>query len=303
MSANHDISRVVRSWIQEEEHASADRVLQVVLSRLDSTPQRRSWWPAWRSPQMNRLTTIAAGALALVVLAVVAYQFLPTSSVGPPAAPPTTAPTPTATANPTPKPSPTPIQAAFPPEGPLAAGPHAAVLDGVPLSFSVSASGWRSLGVSELARGEYPQPDYIGIDFWPSAPENIYSDPCAHTPLSPPPSASAAGLAAAAATTPVAELVSGPSSIEVGGRPAQHLVLTIGEDIGCEPHDAWLWYDESTGGATGGWRWAEGLGATYRIWIIDVDGTLVWIDAYTFKNADAGLAQDIQAIIDSIEFE
>jgi hypothetical protein len=298
MSANHDISRVVRSWIREDEHDSADHILQVVLSRLDSTPQRRSRWPAWRSPQMNRLTTIVVGAAAVLVLAVVAYQFLPTSPVGPS----TPSPTPTATPVATPTPAPTPVQAAFPPEGPLAAGTHPAVLDGVPLSFSVPGSGWTSLDHA-IEKGEYGQPDYVGIDFWPSAPENVYADPCAHTPLSPPPAASAAGLAAAVATVPVANVVSGPSSIDVGGQPAQHIVLTIGEDIGCEPHDAYLWYDQSTGGATSGWRWAEGLGATYRIWIIDVDGTLVWIDAYTFKGAGPELGQDIQAVIDSIEFE
>jgi hypothetical protein len=80
-------------------------------------------------------------------------------------------------------------------------------------------------------------------------------------------------------------------------------VLTIKDEIGCEPHDAHLWYDESTGGAVGGWRWAEGLGATYRIWIIDVDGALVWIDAYTFKGAGPQNELDIQSIIDSIRFQ
>jgi hypothetical protein len=288
MSANHNISRVVRSWIREEEHDSADHILQIVLSRLDSTPQRRSWWPAWRSLKMNRLATIAAGAVAVLVLAVVAYQFLPTTSVGPPASSPTSSPRP---------------RSAFPPEGPLAEGTHPAVLDGIPLSFSVRGSGWTVPPGYSIQTGEYGQPDYVGIDFWPSAPDNVYADPCAHTPLSPPPGTSAASLAAAVATVPVVDVVSGPASVEVGGHPAQYLVLTINEDIDCEPHDAWLWYDESTGGATGGWRWAEGLGARYRIWIIDVDGTLVWIDAYTFPDADAGLGRDIQEIIGSIEFE
>ena len=301
MSANHDISRVVRSWIREEEHDSADHILQVVLSRLDSTPQRRSWWPARRSPHMNRPLTVAAGIAAVLVVAVVAYQFLPSSSVGPPASSPTTAPTPTAVVTPRESSSPPPL-VDLPAEGPLAVGTHAALFDGVPLSFTISTSGWTGTGYS-IEKGEYGQPDFVGIDFWESAPENVYADPCAHTPLSPPPAASAAGLAEVVATVPVMDLVSGPASIDVGGYPAQHLVLTVKEEIDCEPHDAWLWYDESTGGARGGWRWAEGLGATYRIWIIDVDGTLVWIDAYTFPDANAGIGRDIQEIIDSIEFE
>ena len=174
---------------------------------------------------------------------------------------------------------------------------------------------WRSafvhrsrIRMDELARrldrqGRNSATRRLGIDFWPSAPDNVYADPCAHTPQSPPPSATAAGLAAAVAAVPGTDLVSGPSSIDVGGRPAQHVVLTIREDLGCKPHDAYLWYDESTGGAKGGWRWAEGLGATYRVWIIDVDGTLVWIDGLYVPGAGPELGQEIEQIIDSIQFE
>ena len=300
MSANHDISRVVRSWIREEEHDSANHILQVVLSRLDSTPQRRSWWPAWRFQHVNTQTKALLAAAAVVVVAVVGYRFLP-GNIGPGDPTASRSPTPSPLQSPPGAPSPGPA-AGFPAEGPLAVGTYAAVLDGVPLSFSVPTSGWTGTGYS-IEKGEYGQSDYVGIDFWPSAPENVYADPCAHTPMSPPPTASAAGLAAAVMTVPVTEVVNGPSSVDIGGHPAQHVVLTIREIIDCEPHDAWLWYDESTGGATGGWRWAEGLGATYRIWIIDVDGTLVFIDAYTFKDADPQRRQDIQEVIDSIEFE
>jgi hypothetical protein len=295
MSASHDISRVVRSWIREEEHDSADHILQVVLSRLDSTPQRRSWWPARRSQPMNRLTTVAVGAAAALALAVVAYQFLPTTSVGPPGP----SPTPDVTA--------APCQASppFPTLGTLASGVHCATIEDVPLSFSVQGSGWsrvEGLGYS-IEKGEYEPPDGLAIIFWPNPPDNVYSDPCAHTPLSPPPSGTAAGLAAAVAAIPGTDLVSGPSSVDVGGRPAQHVVLKVGEDLGCDPEDAYLWYDDSSGGETGDWRWAVAVGATIQVWVIDVDGTLVWIDAESFEGAGPGIAADIQAVIDSIEFE
>ena len=295
MSANHDISRVVRSWIREDEHDSADHILQVVLSRLDATPQRRSWWPAWRSQQMNRLATVAVAAAAVLVVAVVAYQFLPTTSVGPPGP----SPTPDVTAAPCQVPSP------FPAFGPLASGVHCATIEGVPLSFRVQGSDWsrvQGLGYS-IQKGEYGPPDGLAIIFWPNAPDNVYSDPCAQTPLSPPPSGTAADLAAAVAAIPGTELVSGPASVDVGGHPAQHVVVRVQQDIGCDPEDAALWYDDSAGGATGNWRWAVAVGATIQVWIIDVDGTLVWIDAESFDGAGPEVATDIQAVIDSIEFE
>ncbi len=40
-----------------------------------------------------------------------------------------------------------------------------------------------------------------------------------------------------------------------------------------------------------------------RVWIIDVDGTLVWIDGETYENTSPALERDMQKMIDSIEFE
>ena len=76
MSAERDVNRIVRSWIRTEEHESADRVLQTVLSRLDATPQRRSRLPAWRTFRMSRLAILAATAAVLVV-ALVGYNLIP----------------------------------------------------------------------------------------------------------------------------------------------------------------------------------------------------------------------------------
>ena len=77
MSAERDVNRIVRSWIRAEEHESADRVLQTVLSRLDTTPQRRSWWPSRRFAQVNRLVLATTATAAVLVVAVLGYNLLP----------------------------------------------------------------------------------------------------------------------------------------------------------------------------------------------------------------------------------
>ena len=82
MSQERDVTRLVRSWIREDQHESADRILGVVLDRLDTTPQRRSWWSARRSNRMNTYVKLIAAAAAVLVVAVVGYQFLPTQSGG-----------------------------------------------------------------------------------------------------------------------------------------------------------------------------------------------------------------------------
>ena len=79
--------------------------------------------------------------------------------------------------------------------------------------------------------------------------------------------------------------------------------MTIREDLACEPKEAYLWYDEETGGATTGWRWAQALGSTIALWLFDVDGKTIWIDSQTFKGAGPEVGREIQEIVDSITFE
>ena len=77
MSQERDVTRLFRSWIREDQHESADQVLGAVLDRLDTTPQLRSWWPARRSNRMNGFAKLLAAAAAVLLVAVVGYQFLP----------------------------------------------------------------------------------------------------------------------------------------------------------------------------------------------------------------------------------
>ncbi|MGH2462494.1 MAG: hypothetical protein ACRDFZ_02565 [Candidatus Limnocylindria bacterium] len=45
------------------------------------------------------------------------------------------------------------------------------------------------------------------------------------------------------------------------------------------------------------------MGSTIYVWIIDVDGTLVWIDGETYVFSSPEAAQEVRQIIDSIRFE
>jgi hypothetical protein len=92
MSTDRETTRVVRSWLDEGVTSLPDRVLDAVLDQVPTTPQRRSWWPARRTDQMNTYAKLIATAAAVLVVAVVGYQFLPGRS-GPGGQ--TTAPSPT----------------------------------------------------------------------------------------------------------------------------------------------------------------------------------------------------------------
>ena len=77
MSTDRETTRVVRSWLEEGVTALPDRVLDAVLDQVPATPQRRSWWPAWRSNSMSTYAKLIGAAAAVLLVAVVGYQFLP----------------------------------------------------------------------------------------------------------------------------------------------------------------------------------------------------------------------------------
>ena len=293
MSTDRDVTRIVRSWLNEDRHEDADRVLNTVLDQLDTTPQRRSWWSAWRHPVMNNTLRIALAAAAVVVVALIGYQFLFAPTVGGPA--PVETPTPTSEPTVTPAPSRT---SAFPPAGELATtGRHSMTLEGVTFTFSVP-TGWVSNGIFGIDRSAGIGPDGAGFIFWIDAPVGVFSDPCSET-KGPALGTSAVDLAAAVAAVPGTDLTSGPTDVTVGGYAAKYVVITIREDIGCAPNNFYLWYAPSPTQA----RYATSLGSTIRTWIVDVDGTIVWIDGETYKGAGPEPGQELQQIVDSIQFE
>jgi hypothetical protein len=112
-------TRIVLSWLREETHENAERVLLRALDEVDATPQRRSWWPAWRTNRMNKLVIYGLGAAAVVVALVIGTQVLrpaaPGNVGGVPSASPSLTPAPTATPEPSPSPpaSPPPLTESF----------------------------------------------------------------------------------------------------------------------------------------------------------------------------------------------
>ena len=76
MSVDRDVTRAVRSWLHEDAHENADRVLDLVLDQLDTTPQRRARWPARRFPPMSNTIRIALATAAVVILAFLGIRFL-----------------------------------------------------------------------------------------------------------------------------------------------------------------------------------------------------------------------------------
>lgn len=167
---------------------------------------------------------------------------------------------------------------------------------GIPVSLRVTAAGWEAhdnISINKNIRG--PQ-GAEAIVFWASFPDGDSADPCPNL-LSPSIGPTLGDLAAAVARAPGIEAVKGPSTVTVGGRAAKHVVLTVRQNVGCHPGFFYAWR-ETVGGA----YWGETKAETINVWIVEVDGTRLFIEAQTSKDATPELQQEIEEIVESIRF-
>jgi len=291
MSTDRDVARSVRSWLKEDRHEDADRVLDLVLDQLDATPQRRAGWLARRLPLMNSTTLrfgIAAAVAAAVVVAVailgISLLARPNDDVGP------TGPTPTVTAAPVPTAASIPL---LTDQGSIETGavltPGTYLLDypfPARLAFTVPG-GWMVWHIDFLTAGllvdtgSGPGSGY-GL-FFLSPGDKLYADPCDKTRgmLDPVPGPSVDDLATALANLP-GMTASTPVEIEVDGHAGVLIELTAPADAAsCAPGAATLW------DFPGQDDYPMALGEQLPIRILDVDGVRLVIVATDYPGTSA----------------
>ena len=246
---------------------------------------------------MNTYAKLAIAATAVVIFALVGYNMLPPGrgnvGVAPPVSP---SPSPSTSRSPTAVPSPSPSDYVFLPNGPIEAGRHSMILSGKSLSVDMP-SGW----TSHLGFRMYNESGQLAFIFWTPPPTMVYADPCRKEPLDPPAGDTPAELAAAVSSIPGTDLVGGPSDLTIDGHPAKVVSIRIRDDIDCAPTEFFLWGKPEDGPAGG--RWPDSLGDTVYVWMIDVDGALVWIDGSASRNATPALHEEMRRIVESIQFE
>jgi hypothetical protein len=287
MSADRDVTRLVRSWIREDEHDSADRVLEIVLARLDTTPQRRSWWAARRAGTMNNAMRIALLAASVAVAAVVGLRLLPSTS-GPGATP-----APTATVAPEPTPRPLPFG------GTIEPGRYFWSIYGVRVAFDVPA-GWFSREF-----GLYKAPDELDeIDWGPIIRDitHVYADACKSEGALRPVGPSADDLVQALADQLGSDAE--VAEIDLGGTPATRVQLAPAAGLdraqcrfGVEsPLQIWADPEETD-------FYALGVGYSGTVVVLDVGGTRLVFAGTAGPNARPSDVSEFNGIIASMAIE
>ena len=210
-----------------------------------------------------------------------------------------------------------PLEARRPPtEAPFGSFTHAVTEEGVPFSFRVPitedprdpySDTWETFssiptersagGPISLNKSMVGPQDAEAIVFWTSFPDGDYADPCARV-WSPPVGSSAADLAAAVATAPGTELVTGPSNVTLGGRPAKHVVLTVRENVGCDPGFFYSWRDVYGGALWPKAAWATRSGYGSSMWTVRASSSKP-----NQPRASRDLKREVEQIVESISFD
>ena len=252
---------------------------------------------------MNAYAKLAIAAAAVLVVAVVGINLLPGGGgFGGPAA------TPTPSLAPTPSPTVTPSGSpgALPELGAIPVGRWSMSVNGQRFTMGFASEGWhRDAGADPEApnlskNGGSHVTDGAWMPIW--SIDGVYTDQC-HGVRGPKLSPSASALAAAVASLPNTDVLTAPTKVTVGGREAMYVAIRFHDDVGCASSDYMMWWDDHPcGGTEPCGRFVTAGGQTNQVWIVETRGTHVWIEAETAKGAKPELQQEIQRMIDSIQF-
>jgi hypothetical protein len=184
------------------------------------------------------------------------------------------------------------------PDADLRVGRHRAVIEGIPFTFEVSEPGWESQRGFYLTKSITGPQGAEGTIRWTTIPNGDSTDPCPAV-LDDSPGRSVRELAAAVASAPGIKVVEGPADAIVSGRPAAYVAVQVERDLGCDPGYFYT-YEPVDGGAL--WVTTK---ATDRIsvWIVDVDGKILFIETEAVASAAPILAESFRQMVDSMEFE
>jgi hypothetical protein len=285
MSTDRDATtRIVRSWLHEDAHEDADRILNLVLDEIETTPQRRSPWLTRSFPTMKSNGIglgIAAAVVGLAVFLGVNYPW--GSHTGAP-----------------PEPSQSPSAAATPRGLPftnreLESGTYSLTQFPVSVTFDIPP-GWFSCSEGPAEQGVCHRvaegTPGVGVAF--VIVDNVVADPCTTSDemVDPPVGPSVEDLVTALVNLEGFEITP-VMDITVGGFSGKQFSMTAPGGAACELK---TWASERRTNTVG-------PGEVNLLRIIDVDGVRVVISGSYFPDAASEAAiTDLEQVMASVHF-
>jgi hypothetical protein len=288
MTAKREPDRLIHAFLEEGLTELPDRSYDAVRGAIDRTRQRTLFGPR-RTLFMRTSFQLAAAAAAVAI--VVAGLALISRPPGPAGRSPT--PRPTTTTLPT-----------FVPSGALAyqwprtldAGRYATSMSwDVPFAMSFTVpQGWESRDV-EIVRGDMS----VSLQW----PWDLYADPCSEASATIDAGTTPEAFAVALGQVPGID-VGAPETARIGALPATTVTYRA-TDLACVGESSRLWSNAPWTilpvQPLGPPSWPVRAG-THRLWLLDIEGRRMAIDATAGANATAADEAALQAVLDSIAF-
>ena len=148
----------------------------------------------------------------------------------------------------------------------------------------------------------------VAVQFWDV--RDVFAHPCRWEGTAHDPGPTAADLAGALEDVPMRGATS-PVETTLGGRPALSMRWSVPEDIAVEGDAQFPDCDATADGnrdflswegAGGGTRFHQGPGQVDHLWILDLDGARLVVDAFEMPGADEVAVDEMHAVVESIRF-
>ncbi len=284
MNDDRKLDQLLDAWLDAGPTVAPDRVTEAARLETRSTRQSAAL-PGWtrRFPGMNNTMRFGIAAAGLAAAAVLGFSFLASPNFGNPGV---------GEPSPTPTPSPRPLAA-----GELDAGSYQwSTVGSLTVSLTVP-DGWEGFDLGVVK--EESSGASATVVVWPSDAEasQVYADPCewGGGTVQPPVGPTVDDLATALADQPQrGDAV--PTDVSIGGHDGKMIELTVPDDIDfadCDQNEFRSW--------TG--RNHQGPGQVDRVYILDVEGQRVVIDAHHLPGISEAVVAEQQAIVESLQFK
>jgi len=308
MSAPRDLDRLLQSFLKEGPQELPDPSYDEVRDRIEHKRQRAFIGP-WRTPDVNRYLQIGLAAAAVLVIAVVGFQYLGRSNSGGPGA--TETPQPTATQEPSSSPA-----------AELLAGSSYVLWDyaqgGLKIVVTIPAAGWFGNAGGGVLRKDDSAGAPDGAEVTVFAMTNygvvatggvsVYGDPCHWASPMGNHRVTTVDEAIAALSAQPSRDASAPADITHDGYAGKYITLHVPNDAvfsACDEGQFRTLYSQSAGGR-GSVARAEDPGQFDLFRVLDVDGQLVIFDLAYFGGGEgtpASVMDEMAGIIESAIFE
>lgn len=314
MTAPRDPDRLIRAFLLEGEEQLQDRVYDAVRADIDHRAQRVVIGP-WRLPIMNKILGFGLAAAAVVVAVLVGTQLFAPSNGGVGAGEEPTATPEPSVADPTPEP--TPAWTGIP-EGPAVVTDSEAAA--VQVTVDVTAPGWSRLpGLDAITKNDdgLDSPETVGVALlgwsWPAGTGiNVYADPCQWLTTAPETTASTPDEIATAFAAQALTEATEPVDVTVGGFAGKAITLQVPMSFhlpGATREEKFADCDDASyafygvEGEEGHARNAQGAGQIDDLWILDVEGSIVILDAAYGPATPDDLREELRTLAESATFE